>query len=141
MTKKQANLFILGYLLLQAFLIVRCYFSDEKFFGWQMYSQPLVYRVRFFGTADDGLRKPLEENLYRPWFRGLSTGRFLTPSEKYRVSTRGKKFLLAEMNHVPDFLCRKLQIKGFIKIEIEADYRQAGEAKFNQESFGKECFP
>ncbi len=137
---KKINLFIIGYLMLQVVLIVRCYFASEKFFGWQMYSNPLMYRTRFFGTGPDGVRIPLDKNLYHRWMNVKANGEILTPSEKYRMSSRGPKFLFAESGRIPGFLCAKLHPEGFQKIEVEMEFREGGNSAFKRTSFQKDCF-
>ena len=104
-----------------------------------MYSNPQIYRTQFFGTGPDGLKKPLEKNLYHRWMSVKANGEILTPSEKYRMSSRGAKFLLSEFSRIPDFLCGKLRPDGFRKIEVEIESREGSESAFKHASFQRDC--
>lgn len=120
-------------------MIVRCYWTDAKFFGWQMFSRPLVSRARYFGTREDGVRQPLSEEHYRRWIGKRGNSSFYSPAEDFKIFSRGKKYLFAEMKRVPGFLCGKLAGEGFRKIEVEMEHRDVGESGFSRETFSKDC--
>ena len=138
-SRRGANLFIVVFLLFQAVMIVRCYWTDAKFFGWQMFSRPLVYRARYFGTREDGVRQPLPEDCYRPWIDKHGNSNFCSPTKDLKVFSRGKEYLFAEMKRVPGFLCGKLAGQGYRKIEVEMERRDVGESGFSVGTFSKDC--
>jgi len=134
-----ASLFILGFLSLQIFLIARCYFTPQKYFGWQMFSDPVLYRVEFYGVDGSGQKKLLSREDYRPWFRGKFPHVYSLPAGRYRTFHRGKEFLIEKFSHYPKFLCGKLKDKGYREIELTVEYREAMEKQMSRKVFQARC--
>ena len=132
------NLFIVGFLALQIFLSLQCYGSDAKFFGWQMFSHALVYRIRFYGVDSAGLRKPLPKDEYEHWFKGSFRFQPL-PKDRFEVFSRGREFLLKESARIPAFLCRRLGARGYQRIEVWVEDRDIFEKEMSRQSFQSSC--
>ena len=137
--RRKISLFIIAFLLFQAFMIIRCYKADAKFFGWQMFSRPMVYRVEFYGMRKDGILQPLSAELYRRWMGKRGNGTFFIPSGKLGLFTRGSEYMFSELKRIPAFLCGKLAGEGFRRIELEMESRDVDESRFTRRVFRKEC--
>lgn len=133
-----ASLLIAAYLALQAWFILSCYFRDEKFFGWQMFSGQTVTRTYFYGVDRQGIKTALPESAYRPFFQGWA-GEFFVPEDRARLFGRGEKFFLKEFERIPAFLCEANKDAGYVAIEVSVEYRDIGAETMNFKSFRKVC--
>jgi hypothetical protein len=133
-----ANVFIIGFLAVQLILIVTCYARDPKFFGWQMFSHGLVYRIRVDAVGADGVTRPLEAAVYRTAL-GRRASHHLRTAETFHIFTRGKGFFLAEVARLPRYLCGELRAHGYRRIEVTVEHRDVTEAAAARQVFAGAC--
>lgn len=130
------NFAILSFLVLQLTLMVRCYTQDANYFGWQMFSYGMLYRINITATTPDGHTDPLDPAAYRQAVGGYFY-KFLRPTSGYRVYGRGQRFLLSEVGRLPKFLCGTLDSPR--RIEVSIEYREPMDADFTRRVYAQDC--
>ena len=139
-SRPAVHAFIAAFLLLQVALAVRCYVSDGKFFGWHMFSRSVIYEIQWFGITPDGQRTPIPESVSHAL---LVPGAHeqLSPSAERRIMSRGRQFLLTELQRLPAFLCGRLGHAGYDRIEIVISHRDILESHATRQTFEQTCAP
>ena len=133
--------FIAGFLALQLVLVVTCYARDAKFFGWQMFSHGLLYRLTFSGVRSDGTREALPVERVRVLFTDRATRAWLGTPGRYRLFSRGDRFLLDQARRLPMFFCERLGDIGYSRIEVTIEHRRADEPSLRRDAFEAVCRP
>ena len=134
-----AHGFILGYLALQLLLVVTCYARDAKFFGWQMFSHGFLYRLAFQGVRGDGAREPLPAERVQALFTDRATRSWLGTAGRYRVFSRGDRFLLTEAQRLPAFFCQRLADLRYDRMEVAIEHRTAADSAMRRDVFSAAC--
>ena len=131
---------VASFLLLQLGLILRCYAAEAKFFGWQMFSNATVYRTQLIGVGPDGQEAPLPPERWKPWITHRAR-RFVEPTDGPKIASRGHVFLLRVLARVPPFLCSKLGPRGYRRIVVVVEHRDAMEATAMVDTLTASCAP
>ena len=132
-----ANAFIVVCVTVQLVLLVSCYWRDAKFFGWQMFSRPVVYEIRVETVALDGQRTGIDPAIYRPRLSGFAHGD-LSPRGQ-RLFMRGREFLLDELSRLPGYLCRFEPLDSPARVELTVVHRDVLERAAARDTYGSTC--
>jgi hypothetical protein len=135
--RRFANAFIVVCVTVQLVLLVSCYWRDAKFFGWQMFSRPLVYEIRVETVAADGVRTRIDPAVYRPRLSGFAHGD-LSPRGQ-RLFMRGREFLLGELSRLPGYLCRFEPLAAPVRVELTVVHRDVVEPGATRDTYASEC--
>ena len=135
--RRFANAFIVVCVTVQLVLLVSCYWRDAKFFGWQMFSRPLVYEIRVETVTADGVRTRIDPAVYRPRLSGFAHGD-LSPRGQ-RLFMRGREFLLGELSRLPGYLCRFEPLAAPVRVELTVVHRDVVEPGASRDTYASEC--
>ena len=131
-------LFIISFFLIHFGLIVFSYSRPEQFFGWRMFSRPVVYRIHFFGGDPQGNQHPIPPERFRFWLRDKARVYF-TATDEFRIFSRGEQYLLNETRRLCEFLCDKLPDQSYQGIQASVEYRQAHDREMNTTLISVSC--
>ena len=132
-----ANAFIVVCVAVQLILLVSCYWRDAKFFGWQMFSRPVVYEIRVEAVAATGERTRIDPAMYRPRLSGFAHGD-LSPRGQ-RLFMRGREFLRDELRRLPGYLCRFEPLDAPARVELTVVHRDVLERAATRDTYGSAC--
>lgn len=134
-----AHVFIVGFLAAQVTLIVTCYAREAKFFGWQMFSHGVLYRLAFHGVRPGGAREPLPTERTKALFLDGATRHWIGTTDRPRVFSRGDRFLLAEVRRLPAFFCGRLADLRYDRVDVEIEYQTPQAQAPIREIFSATC--
>ena len=135
--RRFANAFIVACVAIQLVLLVSCYWREAKFFGWQMFSRPVVYEIRVETVDAEGVWRRIDPAIYRPRLSGFAHGD-LSPRGQ-RIFMRGRDFLLGELRRLPEFLCQFEPLGGPARVELTVVHRDVIERAARRDRFGSAC--